>query len=67
MRKLLTVTFAAAALALMAAPAAVQAQKLGFIDSRRIIAEAPGSKEAQDAHLGFLLAWVRDARERLRP
>ena len=56
MQKLLIVLCAVAGLALNSAPAAAQAaaaptapNRLGFIDSRRIIAEAPGAKEAQTA------------------
>jgi outer membrane protein len=54
MPKILTMLFAVAALAVVAAPTAAQTAqaaptRLGFIDSRRIIAEAPGAKDAQAA------------------
>jgi outer membrane protein len=47
MRNVFTTVFAVAGLAVLAAPAAAQAPKLGYVDSGRIIAEAPGAKEAQ--------------------
>ena len=47
MRNVFTTVFAVAGLAILAAPAAAQAPKLGYVDSGRIIAEAPGAKEAQ--------------------
>jgi len=48
MRNVLSVIVAAAGLGLLATGASAQAPvKLGFIDSRKIIAEAPGAKEAQ--------------------
>jgi len=48
MRVLTTLFMAAAGLGAFALPAAGQgAPKIGYIDSRRLIAEAPGAKEAQ--------------------
>jgi outer membrane protein len=47
MRNFVTVVCAAAGVALLAGPAAAQGPKIGYIDSGRIIAEAPGAKEAQ--------------------
>jgi outer membrane protein len=47
MRNVFTTVFAVAGLTMIAVPAAAQAPKLGFVDSGRIIAEAPGAKEAQ--------------------
>lgn len=45
-----TVMMAVAGLVVVAAPAAAQAQaptKIGYLDSRRVIQEAPGAREAQ--------------------
>lgn len=47
MRNVFSVLVAAAGLGLLATGASAQSAKIGFIDSRRIIAEAPGAKEAQ--------------------
>lgn len=47
MRNVLSVLAAAAGLGLLATGAAAQAPKIAYIDSRKIIAEAPGAKEAQ--------------------
>jgi outer membrane protein len=47
MRNVFITVFAVAGLAIVGAPAAAQTPKLGFVDSGRIIAEAPGAKEAQ--------------------
>lgn len=48
MRNVLSVIVAAAGLGLLATGASAQAPtKIAFIDSRKIIAEAPGAKEAQ--------------------
>ncbi len=50
MRKLHTLLFAAAALAASVTPAAAQsAPKWGYINSQRILAEAPGTQEAQQS------------------
>lgn len=47
MRNVLSVIVAAAGLGLLATGASAQGVKLGFIDSRKIVSEAPGAKEAQ--------------------
>jgi outer membrane protein len=48
MRKLFSGLFMLAGIAAFAAPAAAQAPlKIGYLDSRRIVSEAPGAKEAQ--------------------
>ncbi len=48
MRNVLSVLAAAAGLGLLATAASAQAPlKIGYVDSRKIIAEAPGAKEAQ--------------------
>jgi len=50
MRALTTILMAAAGLGAFALPAAGQgAPKIAYIDSRRLIAEAPGAKEAQES------------------
>jgi len=50
MRALTTILMAAAGLGAFALPAAGQgALKIAYIDSRRLIAEAPGAKEAQES------------------
>lgn len=50
MRALTTILMAAAGLGAFAVPAAGQgALKIAYIDSRRLIAEAPGAKEAQES------------------
>ncbi|HEX6939621.1 MAG TPA: OmpH family outer membrane protein [Longimicrobiales bacterium] len=50
MRTIHTMLLAAAAVVAGVSPAAAQgAPKWGYIDSRRILAEAPGTKEAQQA------------------
>lgn len=49
MKRFLSVSFAGAlaALAIAAAPAAAQQQRVGFVNSQRILAEAPGLQQAQ--------------------
>lgn len=50
MRTLTTLFMAVAGLGVLALPAAGQgALKIAYIDSRRLIAEAPGAKEAQES------------------
>lgn len=52
MRNLFSTVLAAAGLLVVAAPLAAQAQaptKVGYIDTRRVIQEAPGAREAQAA------------------
>lgn len=51
MRKIFSYLLAAAALAAAATPAAAQTAptKVGYVNSQRIIGEAPGAKEAQQA------------------
>ena len=49
MKRFLSVSFAGAlaALVMAAAPAAAQQQKVGFVNSQRILAEAPGLQQVQ--------------------
>jgi outer membrane protein len=47
MRNVFTSVLAVAGLAIIAGPTAAQTPKIGYVDSGRIIAEAPGAKEAQ--------------------
>ncbi len=47
MRNVLSVLVAAAGLGLLATGVSAQGPKIAFIDSRKIIGEAPGAKEAQ--------------------
>jgi Skp family chaperone for outer membrane proteins len=48
MRNLFSTVLAVAGLMVVAAPVAAQATaKIGYLDSRRIIQEAPGAREAQ--------------------
>lgn len=49
MRKLLSFAATMAGLLLLSAPLAAQSAKIGYIDSRRVIQEAPGSQEARQA------------------
>jgi outer membrane protein len=47
MQKLLKFAAVMAGLLLMSAPLAAQSAKIGYIDSRRVIQEAPGAQEAR--------------------
>lgn len=47
MRTLLNVSLAAAGLLAIGMPATVQAQKVAYLDSRRVLAEAPGAQEVR--------------------
>ncbi len=58
MRKLMTFVFAIASLAVLSMPAAAQtAGKIGYIDSRKLIKDAPGSAEIQNTLQKELASW----------
>ena len=47
MRTIISYAVATAGLLLLSAPVSAQQLKIGYIDSRRVIQEAPGSQEAR--------------------
>lgn len=47
MHKLLSIAVATAGLLLVSGPLAAQSAKIGYIDSRKVIQEAPGAQEAR--------------------
>jgi outer membrane protein len=58
MRKLFTPVLAVLGLLVVAAPAAAQAQgRIGYIDTRRVIQEAPGAQEARATMEREMQAW----------